>query len=236
MPPELIRAAELPSTMEAAHALAQEGAAHGTAVVAARQSAGRGTRGRTWSSEEGGLWLSVVARPVRADALEALSLRIGLAVAVALEAASPALPRLDLKWPNDIVVDRRKLAGILCEARWAAGKCQWIAIGFGLNVRNPVPDELKERAVSLSTWDPHADPADLAAPVAAAIALAAREAGPLSSAELAAFALRDALAGARVTEPVVGTAAGITPLGALQVRTDVGTMTEVIAGVVMSAK
>jgi BirA family biotin operon repressor/biotin-[acetyl-CoA-carboxylase] ligase len=222
--------------MEAAHSLAQEGAAHGTAVVAARQTAGRGTRGRNWSSEPGGLWLSVVARPARADALEALSLRIGLALALALEAASPALPRLDLKWPNDIVVDRRKLAGILCEARWAAGKCQWVVVGFGLNVRNPIPDDLKEMAVSLSTWDPRADPAELAAPVAGAIALAAREAGPLTPAELAAFALRDALAGARVTEPVVGTAAGITPLGALQVRTDVGTMTEVIAGVVMSPK
>src|ERR1019366_7365670 len=77
MPPELIRVAELPSTMEAAHALAQDGAAHGTAVVAARQTLGRGTRGRTWSSELGGLWLSVIARPSRTDALEALSLRVG---------------------------------------------------------------------------------------------------------------------------------------------------------------
>ena len=77
MPPELIRVAELPSTMEAAHARAQDGAAHGTAVVAERQTLGRGTRGRAWSSEPGGLWLSVITRPSRTDAIEALSLRVG---------------------------------------------------------------------------------------------------------------------------------------------------------------
>ncbi|HEY3934611.1 MAG TPA: biotin--[acetyl-CoA-carboxylase] ligase [Gemmatimonadales bacterium] len=236
MPPELIRVAELPSTMESAHALALDGAEHGTTVVAGRQLSGRGTRGRSWSSEPGGLWLSVVARPSRTDALEALSLRVGLAVAQALEAACPALPRLGVKWPNDIVIDGRKLAGILCEARWGSGKCQWVIVGLGLNVRNVIPDELQSSAVALSIWDATADPVDLAAPIAAAIAGAAREAGPLSPPERAAFALRDALAGARVSEPVAGTAAGITPLGALQVRSDIGTMTEVIAGVVAIPK
>lgn len=232
MPPELIRVAELPSTMEAAHALAQDGAPHGTAVVAARQTLGRGTRGRTWSSELGGLWLSVITRPSRTDALEALSLRVGLATAAVLELACPALPRLGLKWPNDLLVDGRKLAGILCDARWGGGQCQWVVIGLGVNVRNPIPVELQPVAVAIATWDPAIAPDALAAPVAAAVALAAREAGPLTVAELRAYGLRDVLAGVRVTEPVLGTAQGITAAGALSVRTDTGPTREVFGGVV----
>ena len=162
MPPELIRVAELPSTMEAAHARAQAGAPHGTAIAAGRQTGGRGTRGRPWSSEVGGLWMSLIARPSRTDALEALSLRVGLAAAAALELACPALPRLGLKWPNDLVVDGRKLAGILCEARWGGGRCQWVVIGLGVNVRNTVPAELRRRAVGISLADPPVDPETLA--------------------------------------------------------------------------
>ena len=232
MPPELIRFAELPSTMEAAHARAQAGAAHGTAIVATRQLLGRATRGRGWSSDPGGLWMSIIARPSRTDALEALSLRVGLAAAAVLELTCPALPRLGLKWPNDIVIDGRKLAGILCEARWGGGHCLWVVIGLGINVRNPLPPELERLAVAIRAWDPGIDPAALAAPVAAAVAMAAREAGPLTQRELQAFARRDALAGARVTEPVVGSAEGITAAGALRVRTDAGPIREVLAGVV----
>jgi len=236
MPPELIRYAELPSTMEAAHLLAQEGAEHGTAIVATRQLAGRGTRGRAWSSEPGGLWLSVIARPARTDALEALSLRTGLAVAAAVELACPALPRLGIKWPNDLVIDGRKLAGILCEARWGGGRCLWVVIGIGLNVSNEVPMDLERAVAAIRSWDPTLDPGVLAAPVAAAIALAAREAGPLTVAELRAFALRDALIGNQIALPVAGTADGITPTGALRVRTEAGTTQEVLAGVVAVPK
>lgn len=232
MPPELIRFAELASTMETAHQRAQEGAEHGTAIVATRQLAGRGTRGRPWSSERGGLWMSVIARPRRTDALEALSLRVGLATATALEIAAPALPRLELKWPNDLLIDGRKLAGILCEARWGGGHCQWVVVGIGVNVQNPIPEALAATAVGIRVWDSAVSASALAAPVAAAIALAAREAGPLSESELGAYALRDAMAGTRLTEPVVGTAEGITAGGALRVRTDGGPVREVLAGVV----
>jgi BirA family biotin operon repressor/biotin-[acetyl-CoA-carboxylase] ligase len=232
MPPELIRFAELPSTMETAHARAHEGAAHASAVIAGRQTAGRGTRGRAWSSAPGGLWMSVIARPHRTDALEALSLRVGLAAAAALETACPALPRLGLKWPNDIVVDGRKLAGILCEARWGGGRCLWVVVGLGINVCNDVPPELDRIAVTLRSWDASITPERLAAPIAAAVAFAAREAGPLTDPELQAYALRDALIGDRLAEPVVGTADGITAAGALRVRTDSGPLREVFAGVV----
>ncbi len=221
--------------MEEAHRLAQAGAVHGTAVVARRQTAGRGTRGRSWDSGPGGLWLSVVARPTRTDALEALSLRVGLATAAALELACPALPRLQVKWPNDVIIDGCKLAGILCEARWGGHQCLWVVIGLGINVCNAIPTELRSRATRVAQWDPSADPGALAPGVAAAVALATRDAGPLNDAERRAWALRDALSGVRVTEPADGTAEGITATGALRIRTDAGPVRELLAGVVSVA-
>ncbi len=231
MPPELIRLSAVGSTMEAAHAAAVRGAGHGTTIVAARQWAGRGTRGRAWDSDLGGLWLSLVARPSRTDALEALSLRVGLALAAALELACPALPRVEIKWPNDLLVARRKLAGILCEARWAGERCQWVVIGVGLNVQNPLPESLRVSAARLADWDPAVSVETLAPVVAAAIARAARSAGSLTPMELAAFAQRDALAGQQLTTPLVGTAEGITAGGALRVRLDSGPVREVLGGV-----
>ena len=218
--------------MEAAHAQAQLGAPHGTAIIAERQTAGRGTRGRQWSAEVGGLWLSVVARPTRTDALEALSLRIGLALASLLELEFPALPTIGLKWPNDLVLGDRKLAGILCEARWSGSACQWVVIGVGLNVRNPLSDALAGGATRLADWAPEADAEVLSGPCVAAVTLAARAAGPLSGIELNAFAARDALTGRRVLDPVAGTADGITAGGALRVRTDSGPLREILGGVV----
>ena len=231
MPAELIRLAEVASTMEAAHALAAQGAEHGTAVIAARQTAGRGTRGRTWASGTGGLWCSVVTRPHRTDALEALSLRVGLALAAIIELAFPVLSRIEIKWPNDLLIDRRKLAGILCEARWSGGACQWVVIGVGVNVSNTLPDDLRATATRLADWVPSVAPDALVSRTVTAIALAARNAGPLTAAELSAFAQRDALAGQRLTAPLPGTAEGITASGALRVRTDGGPVREVIGRV-----
>lgn len=231
MPPELIRLAEVGSTMEAAHEAAGRGASHGTAVVAEVQTAGRGTRGRSWASGRGGLWLSVVARPRHPEAIEALSLRVGLALAATLERALPSLPRLELKWPNDLLLDRRKLAGILCEARWAGEQCQWVVIGVGVNVGNTIPPALAPHATRLVDWVPTADAAALAPTVAEAIAAAGREARALTQAELDTFAQRDVLAGQRVSAPLVGTAEGITAAGALRVRLDSGPVREVLGGV-----
>lgn len=217
--------------MEEGHALAQAGAAHGTTVVAEAQTSGRGTRGRVWDSGPGGLWLSVVTRPTRTDALEALSLRVGLAVADALEREFPTLPRLGLKWPNDLQLDGAKVGGILCEARWGGGRCLWVVVGLGINVANALPD-LERPAARLTRWVPGAEASHLIVPLARAVSDAAREAGPLTEGELSTFARRDALAGRRIDTPVVGTAEGITSQGALRVRSDAGPVGEIWGGVV----
>lgn len=232
MLPDVSFLREVQSTMEVAHARAQLGAPHGTAIVAERQLAGRGTRGRLWSAEAGGLWLSVVARPQRTDALEALSLRIGLTLTALLGRQFPQLPPIALKWPNDLMLGERKLAGILCEARWSGGVCQWVVIGVGLNVRNPLPDALASGATRLADWVSGADPVALATPCIDAITAAARAGGPLTTPELNAFASRDFLAGRRIVDPLSGTAEGITAAGALRVRLEAGPIQEILGGVV----
>lgn len=232
MTPDILHVVEVPSTMELAHSQAHAGARHGTAIRADRQTAGRGTRGRQWSAETGGLWLSVVARPERTDALEALSLRVGLAVAALLERHYPALPQIGLKWPNDLILDGRKFGGILCEARWSGATCQWVIVGLGLNLSNPIPDTLTAAATRLADWGVVATPEELAWPCVGAIARATHGAGPLSKAELNAFAARDFLIGRDLRDPTPGTAEGITASGALRVRTESGPVREILGGVV----
>jgi BirA family transcriptional regulator, biotin operon repressor / biotin---[acetyl-CoA-carboxylase] ligase len=126
------------STNERARELAAAGAPHGTLVTADEQSAGRGRQGRTWTAgPRSALLMSVVLRDLR----ETLPL-------VAAVAVCEALP-LDcaIKWPNDIWVKGRKLAGILIEGRPQEG---WAALGIGLNVRTAeFPAELAETATSL---------------------------------------------------------------------------------------
>jgi BirA family biotin operon repressor/biotin-[acetyl-CoA-carboxylase] ligase len=115
------------STNERARALAAAGAPHGTLVTADEQSAGRGRQGREWAAAPGSsLLLSLVLR----EAGEALPLAAAVAVCDALPVEAA------IKWPNDIWVDRRKVAGILVEARPQEG---WAVLGIGVNVRD-APD------------------------------------------------------------------------------------------------
>ncbi len=116
---DIRRYASVGSTMDLAAEAVQAGAAEGLVIVADEQTAGRGRRGRSWSSPAGaGLYLSFVLRPtLDADAgvrlLALVTLAAGVAVRESIINASGLVP--ELKWPNDLVVDRRKLAGILAE-------------------------------------------------------------------------------------------------------------------------
>src|SRR6266513_5287464 len=124
------------STLDVAHRLAGDGAPAGTLVIANEQTAGRGRGGKTWQSYPGaGLWLTLIERPSDSSGLGVLSLRVGLAAAEALDrfASEP----IRLKWPNDLYVDSRKLAGVLVEARWRESSVEWVAIGLGVNVKAP---------------------------------------------------------------------------------------------------
>ncbi|MEO5742857.1 MAG: biotin--[acetyl-CoA-carboxylase] ligase, partial [Vicinamibacterales bacterium] len=126
--------ATLPSTMDAASALANDGAAHGVVVVADEQTQGRGRRGTTWASPpETGLYCSFVARPAVNRTLSLITLAAGVAVRDGIRTATGL--STDLKWPNDLLVGKRKLAGILAEGHALGTAEQFIIIGAGVNVQ-----------------------------------------------------------------------------------------------------
>ena len=208
------------STMDVLHQLAAEGAVSGTAVAASEQLQGRGSRGRTWHSPVGGLWLSVLFRPAAAEGVEVISVRVGLAVADAIQGLVPE--PLQLKWPNDLMLQGRKVGGVLCEARWQGEALAWVAVGVGMNVRNTVPDELDGVAMSLATLEPRITLEEITDPILAALRELDVGAARLSGAELERFARRDWLRGRTISAPVAGTVRGVAQDGALVVQTAVG--------------
>ena len=137
------------STNRRAHELAAAGAAHGAVVVAARQTAGRGRQGRAWTGTDGDLLASCVLRPARIGPdLAALSLVVGLEIGATVR-DDFHVEEIGVKWPNDVRVGARKIAGILLEAR--SDTEPHVVIGFGVNLRRPPRGwgELEGRASSL---------------------------------------------------------------------------------------
>lgn len=136
------------STNTRARELAAAGAPHGTVVTAGEQSAGRGRQGRTWTAPpDKALLYSAIVRPLE-DHHTMLPLSVPLAVCETAEQLNPDL-ECKVKWPNDIHVNGRKLAGVLIEARPQDG---WAVLGIGLNLfiaENEFPPELRATAVSL---------------------------------------------------------------------------------------
>jgi len=137
------------STNNDAKRLAQEGAPNGTLAIAERQQGGRGRMGREWNSPEGGIWLSVVLRPELSPA-DAPKLTIMTAVAVADAIFQSAGICANIKWPNDILVDGKKVCGILTEMSAEMDAINYVIIGIGINVNNDnFPDELRDKSASL---------------------------------------------------------------------------------------
>ena len=205
------------STNDRARALGEAGAPHGTLVTAGEQSRGRGRQGRTWVGPPGrALLLSLLLR----DYDPLLPLRGGLAVADVAGAAAR------VKWPNDVLLDGRKLAGILVEARPQEG---WAVLGIGLNVAvDPaeLPPEVRELAGTLGR------PADaLEATLAELLAALATRLAEPPPATLAALRARDALRDQPVRWSAgAGIGAGIDDAGSLLVRRPDGRIETLSAG------
>lgn len=198
------------STLDVAHRLAGEGCRSGTLVLANRQTAGRGRNGGKWTSPSArGLWLTMIERPVDTTGLEVLALRVGLRAARALDRFAPEPVRL--KWPNDLYIDDRKLAGILIEARWRESKVEWVAIGVGVNVT--APDDMPLAA----ELDPGTRRLEVLTDLIPAIRTAATCAGNLRPIELIEWDARDLARGRKCTEPARGVVEGISPAGELLV-------------------
>ena len=148
---------ELPSTNDVA--MRDEALQHLDAVMAARQSAGRGRHGRSFHSAMGGLYLSVVLSPDKVACTAALAtVAASLSVLDALRAHG--ISGISLKWVNDLLLDGKKVCGILTEGKSEGGKLSRIVVGIGINLRAPeggFPAELRDRAADIGyTGDPHA--------------------------------------------------------------------------------
>jgi BirA family biotin operon repressor/biotin-[acetyl-CoA-carboxylase] ligase len=160
--PRVVYFPSVTSSNDVASRLADRGAANLTTVAAELQTAGRGRLGRTWYSPPGaGLYASVVLRPENVPGSffpcpkiepgtflgSLVTLTAGVALAEAVRACTH-LP-VDIKWPNDLVVGPRKLAGILVEAS-GAGRLQYVIVGFGINLWSAAyPPEIADRATSI---------------------------------------------------------------------------------------
>jgi BirA family transcriptional regulator, biotin operon repressor / biotin---[acetyl-CoA-carboxylase] ligase len=211
---------ETGSTNDRARGLAAEGAPHGTLVTARAQTAGRGRVGRTWVGPPGrALLMSLVLREL--DPL--LPLRAGLAVAdLAGEGAQ-------VKWPNDVWLEGRKVAGILVEARIQAG---WAVLGIGVNVAvelSDLPAELQETAGTLGR-----SPSELEATLAELLLALERRLAEPADAALTALRARDALLGRPIAwDGGEGVGAGIDDGGSLLARLPDGRTIPLAAGEVL---
>jgi BirA family biotin operon repressor/biotin-[acetyl-CoA-carboxylase] ligase len=222
----------LPSTQTVARAWAAEGAPEGAVVLADHQTAGRGQHGRSWTAPAGtALLVSVVLRPSLPVARwPELPLAAGCAIAESVETAGPLSVRL--KWPNDVVVDGRKVAGVLAEG--VAGEPPLVILGVGVNVSQREadwPPHLADRASSLAA---------LGAPVSRETLLATLLArvsawyGVLlhdGFEPVRAAWRRRGLLGARVPLPDgEGTSVDLGPRGELVVRRDDGRLAFLVTG------
>jgi BirA family transcriptional regulator, biotin operon repressor / biotin---[acetyl-CoA-carboxylase] ligase len=200
------------STMDDAHSLAARDAPPGTVVLTDRQTAGRGRGGRRWESASGqGIWMTVIERPNDRRAADVLSIRLGLRAARSLDRYAPSPVRL--KWPNDLYVGEGKLAGILVEARWRANRLDWVAIGIGVNVREPTD-------VANAAWLlPGANRIDVLGELVPTVRAAASARGSLTPAEVSEFTARDIAVGRACLDPAPGHVRGIAETGELLVDT-----------------
>jgi BirA family biotin operon repressor/biotin-[acetyl-CoA-carboxylase] ligase len=226
------------STNDDAKQAASQGAPRGHVVIADTQHRGRGSQGRRWSStDDGDLYLSIVERPEIAFAhLPPLTLAVGLGVAETVDhllAVGPGHSRI--KWPNDILIDDKKCAGILIEATAVGAELQSVVIGIGLNVnRMAFDEELSAQATSLRLQRADQQPVDrgialaeLLLRVEAWVERFARDGSEcVAHAVHARMALRDQRA---QCGEVSGIVRGVSASGALLMETATG-LREVIAG------
>ena len=228
------------STNDDAVAAARSGAAEGLVIGTDFQESGRGRRGRTWLAEPGdALLVSILLRPAVSTAdVGVLPLVAAVAVAEALGDATGII------WPNDILVDGRKVCGILCELSADETGTAWVVVGIGVNVRSaPSIDDGRWEAGAIGDETPPLRRADLLVRILRRLGERYREwleagAGPV----LASFADRDLLRGTGVTvrtgeRDTAGTAAGVDDLGRLRLMTaagevavSAGEVTRVVAG------
>ena len=141
---------QIDSTMKTAYLLARKGAEEGTVVIAQEQSRGEGREGHRWFSPSGGLWFSLILRPrIASSKISRLSILGAVGIVETVEEAFPWLfPQI--RWPNDALVNGKKVGGVLCKARLEQGKGDFVIMGIGVNLNiEYFPPSLCFKATSL---------------------------------------------------------------------------------------
>jgi len=133
------------STQDIAMSLFEQGCNEGLVVLCDEMSSGRGRLGRSWSAPLGGLWFTLVLTPPKLTSLQVLSLGVGSSVAKTLRELYGI--KAVVKWPNDVLVNKKKISGILIEGKKNAKTA--LFVGVGINVNNEIPAELRDKAVSV---------------------------------------------------------------------------------------
>jgi BirA family biotin operon repressor/biotin-[acetyl-CoA-carboxylase] ligase len=141
---------EVTSTNDVARRLAEENASEGTVVVSRKQSNGRGRNRRHWFSPVGGLWFSLILRPRNGENLTLIPLLSGVAGARAIMHVTDL--KVWLKWPNDLIVENRKLGGILVETMLSKS-VPVVIVGVGINVRNSFAESSEPLRTAISLHD-----------------------------------------------------------------------------------
>ncbi len=157
----VVRLEEVDSTNEYAKELIGQGAKEGTLVISGIQTGGKGRLDRIWESPKGGLWISVALKPkggLVGDKLGILPLMAGCAVAKAVNAVSGLDTRL--KWPNDVMINGKKMSGILAESI-IHDDDRWVIIGMGINVNNNVQEGYDFSSVSTSIIEEKGSPTEI---------------------------------------------------------------------------
>jgi len=242
--PAPLRYETIGSTNDECFALAAKGAPEWTTVLADRQTSGRGRQSRLWRSPPGaGLYTSILLRPTaNGERLTLLPLITGIATVEAIRLATGAEARL--KWPNDVLMRGRKLAGILVEAA-SAGSRLTVVVGIGVNIATPV-EELPERILYPATsllqeTGQSPDAATLLALIRQRLAhWYALWQSPDTAPLIDAWNALDAFRGRELTvtspdgEQLTGVDEGIEPNGALRLRQPGGQLTIAIAGDILA--
>ncbi len=142
---------EVASTNDLAKEMAAIGAKDGTVIIADAQTSGKGRLGRKWASPRGGIWLSTILRPkLSAKEIPRLTLMTSLAVAKTISQLFNL--KTEVKWPNDVLIDAKKVCGILTEASTRGRITNFVVVGIGINADielDSLPKQVRENATSL---------------------------------------------------------------------------------------